>query len=105
MEKLGRPMGSTKARRSSAAVRGCRVSSKGAILVLMLVLRREGSLGPLERKSERGDLDRRTSGTLGGTNPPSHGTLVILYRFRSCHSFDEKKGRSQSSSGREGHGG
>ena len=57
MEKLGRPMGSTKARRSSAAVRGCRVSSKGAILVLMLVLRREGSLGPLERKSERGDLD------------------------------------------------
>ena len=96
-------MGSTKARRSSAAVRGCRASSKGVNFLLMLVARREGRLGLLGRKLERGDLDRRTSGSMGETNPPSHGTLMILYQPPSCHSFSEKKGRSQSSSGREGH--
>ena len=47
-------MGSTKARRSSAAVRGCRASSKGVNFLLMLVARREGSLGLLGRKLERG---------------------------------------------------
>jgi hypothetical protein len=84
-------MGSTKARRNSAAVRRCRVSSKVVNFLLMLVERREGSLGPLGRKSERGDLDRRTSGSMRGTNPPSYGRWAILYQPPSSHSFSAKK--------------
>ena len=60
----------------------------------MLVAMREGSLGPLGRKSERGDLDRHISGTVGEANPPSHGSRAILYQPPSSHSFSAKKGGS-----------
>ena len=106
-EKLGCAMGSMKARRNSAAMRGCRVSSKGLNFLLMLVLRREGSLGPLGRESERGDLDRHTSGSMGGANPPSHGRWAILYQPPSSHSFSAKKkgGSSLQMGGKEMRGG